>query len=112
MEAACEFTGGAGSTDQAPERFNGKPAEAQPEGGLCPCAGGRRNLRGAFALVPGENWQGRQIVIVDDVITSGYTFSTVADLAAAQGGRPLGVFVARTEMDGGGKDSVEKLQTV
>jgi adenine/guanine phosphoribosyltransferase-like PRPP-binding protein len=51
-------------------------------------------------------------VIVDDVITSGYTFSTVADLAAAQGGRPLGVFVARTEMDGGGKDSVEKLQTV
>lgn len=83
----------------------------KPQSGLT-ASQRRRNLRGAFALVPGENWQGRQIVIVDDVITSGYTFSTVADLAAAQGGRPLGVFVARTEMDGGGKDSVEKLQTV
>ncbi len=62
----------------------------------------RRNLMGAFAVLPGENWLDRQCVIIDDVITSGFTFSTMAKIVQRYGGRPLGVFVARTEIDGGG----------
>lgn len=65
----------------------------------------RHNLKGAFAILPGEDWRGRQCLIVDDVITSGYTFSTIANLVQRYGGKPLGVFLARTELDGGGEEN-------
>ncbi len=78
-----------------------------PQSGLS-VAERRRNLLGAFRVLPGEKWRGKQCVIVDDVITSGYTFSMIANVVQRYGARPVGIFVARTETDGGG-GGAEKL---
>lgn len=78
--------------------------QTAPQSGLS-VAARRRNLMDAFAVLQGENWAHKQCLIVDDVITSGYTFSTIASLVQRYGGKPLGVFVARTQKDGGGEDS-------
>lgn len=58
----------------------------------------RNNLSGAFAVLPGFDFQGKRCLIVDDVTTSGHTFTEVARLVEQYGGYPLGLFVARTEV--------------
>ena len=58
----------------------------------------KKNLQGAFTVLPGVSFQGKQCLIVDDVITSGHTFSAVAHVIKHYGGEPLGVFLSRTEI--------------
>ncbi|HBG08434.1 MAG: ComF family protein [Limnochordia bacterium] len=70
--------------------------ETRPQSGL-PLRDRQRNLRGAFALLPGVSLQGKHCLIVDDVITSGQTFYALARLVEQYGGRPVGLFAARTE---------------
>lgn len=74
--------------------------ETRPQSGLS-LQERRRNLRRAFALLPGAAFQGKSCLIVDDVITSGQTFYALAKLIEQHGGRPLGLFAARTEAVGG-----------
>lgn len=61
----------------------------------------RRNLRGAFGMLPGRSLRGKHCLVIDDVITSGFTFRAMAQLIVDYGGKPQGVFVARTENRGG-----------
>lgn len=75
--------------------------ETAPQSGLS-AAERKRNLAGAFAVLPGKSLQNKECLIIDDVITSGFTFSTIARLVESYGGRPAGAFVARTEKYGGG----------
>ncbi|NLJ80762.1 MAG: ComF family protein [Firmicutes bacterium] len=56
------------------------------------------NLRGAFQVLPGFNLRGKRCLIVDDVITSGFTFRALAQVIESYGGKPRGVFLARTEI--------------
>lgn len=58
----------------------------------------KRNLSGAFAVLPGFDIQGKTCLIVDDVTTSGHTFKEIARLIIQYGGYPMGLFVARTEV--------------
>lgn len=71
--------------------------ETQSQSGLS-SAGRRRNLQGAFAVLPGFDFQGKHCLIVDDVITSGHTFCSLAQLIVQYGGKCMGIFVARTEI--------------
>lgn len=57
----------------------------------------KHNLRGAFAVLPGFDVRGKHCLIVDDIITSGQTFLALAQLVEDYGGRPMGLFLARTE---------------
>lgn len=59
----------------------------------------RENVRGAFAILPGYNLQGKKCLIIDDVITSGWTFQSMAQLIKGYGGMPVGAFLARAERD-------------
>ena len=59
----------------------------------------KANVRGAFAVLPGTNLQRKKCLIVDDVITSGWTFQSAAQLIEGYGGTPVGVFLARAEKD-------------
>jgi len=58
----------------------------------------KRNVQGAFALLPGFDLRHRTCLIVDDVITSGHTFLAIAKLIEDYGGKPMGIFAARTEI--------------
>lgn len=60
----------------------------------------RRNMQGAFGILPGFDFRKKHCLIVDDVITSGNTFSALAELISDYGGEPMGAFVARTEIVG------------
>lgn len=68
-----------------------------PQSGLS-LAERQKNLRGAFSLLPGVSLAGKLCLIVDDVITSGSTFRTIAQEVERYGGQPLGVFLSRTEI--------------
>lgn len=57
----------------------------------------KHNLRRAFALLPGFDFRKKRCLIVDDVITSGHTFASLAQLIEEYGGQPMGIFAARTE---------------
>lgn len=67
----------------------------------------RHNVRGAFAMLPGCDFRDKHCLIVDDVITSGSTFSSLAKLIQDYGGKPMGVFVARTEIVRSDQDAQE-----
>lgn len=71
--------------------------ETQQQSGLS-SAKRKHNLVGAFAVLPGCDFKDKCCLIVDDVITSGYTFCSMARLIEQYGGKPVGVFVARTEI--------------
>lgn len=58
----------------------------------------KKNLQGAFRVLPGFSFKDKVCLVVDDVITSGHTFFAVAQIIEKYGGHPLGIFVARTEM--------------
>ncbi len=73
--------------------------ETKPQSGL-PLTARKRNLHRAFALLPGADFRGKCCLIVDDVITSGQTFYALARLLEQNGGRPVGLFAARTEAFG------------
>jgi len=70
--------------------------ETKPQSGLS-LKERKRNLRRAFALLPGTSLKNRCCLIIDDVITSGQTFAALARLVEHYGGRPMGLFAARTE---------------
>jgi adenine/guanine phosphoribosyltransferase-like PRPP-binding protein len=69
----------------------------------------KRNVQGAFALLPGFDLRKKTCLIVDDVITSGNTFSALARLIEDYGGRPMGIFAARTEISSRSDVDAEKL---
>ena len=57
-----------------------------------------RNLKQAFALAPGVPVAGRSCVLVDDVMTTGATLATLADLLRRAGAARVDAWViARTE---------------
>lgn len=82
--------------------------QTAPQSGLAATTR-KKNLQGAFAVLPGADFQGKQCLIVDDVITSGYTFSTVARVIEQYGGKPLGVFASRTEIYEESEHSAQEL---
>ncbi len=59
----------------------------------------RSNLRGVFAIVArhAKRIEGRDIVLLDDVVTTGSTFAAASEVLAANGARSIiGVALART----------------
>jgi orotate phosphoribosyltransferase len=57
----------------------------------------RENLRGAFAIAPGGEIMGREVVLVDDVYTTGTTVSECARVLRRAGATRVWVaVVART----------------
>jgi ComF family protein len=66
-----------------------RPTHAQP--GLA-AAARRTNLAGAFALRPGAVVAGRQVVLVDDVLTTGATADACAAVLAAAGAARVDVY--------------------
>ncbi len=56
------------------------------------------NLQGAFAVLPGFDFRKKTCLIIDDVVTSGNTFCALAQVIEEYGGKPMGMFVARTEI--------------
>jgi adenine/guanine phosphoribosyltransferase-like PRPP-binding protein len=58
-------------------------------------------------MLPGCDFRDKHCLIVDDVITSGSTFSSLAKLIQDYGGKPMGVFVARTEIVRSDQDAQE-----
>lgn len=81
--------------------------ETRPQSGLS-SPEREKNLRGAFAVLPGFELNGKRCLIVDDVITTGQTFLALAKLIEQYGGHAYGLFVARTEMVRS-DDNAEKL---
>jgi len=49
----------------------------------------RENIKGCFALSPGANVQNKKIVLVDDVTTSGTTFTEAARVLKAGGAKKI-----------------------
>lgn len=64
----------------------------QPQPGLSQSER-RRNLRGAFALRHPSRLEGRRVLIVDDVMTSGTTVSEAAKLLSAAGTKNISILV-------------------
>lgn len=61
----------------------------------------RRNLLSAFALAPGAQVQGRHLALVDDVLTTGATAHSLAQLLMEAGARQVDVYcLARTPKPG------------
>ena len=60
-----------------------------PQGRLGPVAR-NRNVRAAFAMRAGRNVAGRQVVIVDDVMTTGATIEECARVLRRAGARSIG----------------------
>lgn len=61
----------------------------------------KRNLLGAFALAPGAQVQGRHFALVDDVLTTGATAHSLAQLLMKAGARQVDVYcLARTPKPG------------
>ncbi len=56
----------------------------------------RRSLSHAFLLNNPTRLQGKRVLIVDDIFTTGATFQTMAGLVQLYQGIPLGVFVAKS----------------
>ena len=51
-------------------------------------------MRGAFRVRGPERLEGRTVVVVDDVITTGATLEACLDALAGAGARPCGVTLA------------------
>lgn len=49
----------------------------------------RENIKGCFALAPGANVQNKKIVLLDDVTTSGTTFTEAARILRAGGAKKI-----------------------
>ncbi|AUY34477.1 MULTISPECIES: ComF family protein [Pseudomonas] len=61
----------------------------------------QRNLRQAFALIPGRELQGLHLALVDDVLTTGATAQTIARLLRKAGARRVDIYcLARTPRPG------------
>ena len=74
-----------------------------PSQGRLGAAARARNVRGAFALRPGRSVQGRRLVIIDDVLTSGATVEECARVLRRDGAAFVGVLtLARAVRAGGG----------
>lgn len=73
-----------------------RPLETPPQQGL-DAAARKRNLRHAFAVVPGNDLQGQHLALVDDVLTTGATADALARQLLRAGARRVDVYcLART----------------
>jgi predicted amidophosphoribosyltransferase len=52
-----------------------------------------RNLHGAFRWRPGRSLSGRDVVVVDDILTTGATVSEAVRVLDEAGHRPVGIAV-------------------
>ena len=70
----------------------------RPQSGLA--AGERfRNVRGAFRLRGGVDWQGARILVVDDILTTGATCGEIARILLAAGASATAAVVAARASD-------------
>src|SRR3989338_3312564 len=84
--------------EQLLQRTQDTPAQQQ-----LTAAARRRNLRQAFALLPGTRVEGRHLALVDDVLTTGATAQSLAHLLIKAGAARVDVYcLARTPKPGGG----------
>lgn len=55
-----------------------------------------KNLRDAFHLIEPHQIRAKQILIIDDIYTTGATFYSLADLIQQHHGKPIGLFLAKS----------------
>ena len=61
------------------------------------CKGGRRTIKPGNLVVDQQSFRGKSIILIDDVITTGYSFRTVGDALMAAGATAIrGVILAKT----------------
>ena len=80
---------GVPALEEVLERAHATPAQARldPERR-------RRNLAGAFRVTRPQNYRGRRVLIVDDVVTTGATLEACLGALAETGARPAGAVLA------------------
>lgn len=59
----------------------------------------RRNVRGAFAVDPDRNFDGRVVLLIDDVVTTGGTVAECARALKRAGAESVDVFAAATPVE-------------
>lgn len=67
------------------ERLLDKPRDTKAQSGLSDRAARRANVLGAYATFPGAEVEGRRILLVDDVMTTGATLSECARVLKSAG---------------------------
>ena len=67
------------------ERLLDKPRETGAQSGLSDQAARRANVLGAYTLAPGAEAEGRRVLLVDDVMTTGATLSECARVLKSAG---------------------------
>lgn len=77
-----------------------KVKNTQPQSGLEEDSARRANARGAYIVLPGLELEGKNVVLVDDVVTSGATISECAGLLRMAGARAVyGLTLAQARRD-------------
>ncbi len=69
--------------------------DTEPQSDLSPVER-RKNLQQAFMITDAKVLLGQQVLIVDDIFTTGTTVQTIASLIAGYGAVPRGLFVAKS----------------
>lgn len=78
-EAACRLW------DTVPEQLLRKPLDNPPQSELKDPAARRANVLGVYELVPGSSVEGKNILLVDDVVTTGATLLECARMLTDAG---------------------------
>lgn len=77
-----------------------KVRNTAPQSSIEKDSGRRANALGAYAAIPGLNLNGKRIVLVDDVVTSGSTISECAKLLLREGAEQVyGLTLAQARRD-------------
>lgn len=66
-----------------------------PQSGLSPSER-RRNLNNAFVISKAEHARAKHLLVIDDIFTTGITFSSLANLICKYQGHPMGLFLAQS----------------
>ncbi len=85
--------------------------ETEPQSEMKKFGSRIENVKDCFSVVFPEKFAGRNIILIDDVSTSGVTFFEAAEALSAKGGSPSSVagLLRRTGASGGKKSGAEKI---